>query len=124
MRSCLEAGHETSGRGSCPCTATPSCRVRAGLEEAALGAVATHGAGPVSLSPRGTMVGAESTFAFTRGARCVALAGGQATFHMETDRWPDAVPDAVNVEAAVSYANAFADLTVRLANEPEDNLLA
>ncbi len=92
----------------------------AGLEEAALGAVATHGAGPVSLSPRGTMVGAESTFALRRGARCVDLAGGHAIFHMEADRWPDAV----NVEAAVSYANAFADLTVRLANEPEENVPA
>jgi hypothetical protein len=38
---------------------------------------------------------------------------------MEEDRWPDAV----DVEAAVSYANAFADLTVRLASEPEENLL-
>ncbi len=84
-----------------------------------MGAVATHGAGPVSLFPRGTMVGAESTFAFRRGARCVALAGGHATFHMEADRWPDAV----DVEAAVSYANAFADLTVRLAVGPEENLL-
>ncbi len=65
------------------------------------------------------MVGAESPFAFTRRARCVALAGGHATFHVEADRWPDAV----NVEAAVSYANAFADLTVRLANKPEENLL-
>ncbi len=91
----------------------------AGLEEAALGAMAAHGAGPVSVSPRGTMVGAESTFAFRRGARCVALAGGHATFHMEADRWPDAV----DVEAAVSYANAFADLTVRLANGPEENPL-
>ena len=91
----------------------------AGLEEAAMGAVATHGAGPVSLSPRGTMVGAESTFVFRRGARCVALAGGHATFHMEADRWPDAV----DVEAAVCYANAFADLTVRLANEAEEDPL-
>ena len=91
----------------------------AGLEKAALRAVATHGAGPVSLAPRGTMVGAESAFAFRRGARCVALAGGHATFHMEADRWPDAV----DVEAAVSYANAFADLTLRLASGPEENLL-
>ena len=92
----------------------------AGLEEAALGAVAMHGAGPVSVAPRGTMVGAESSFAFRRGARCVALAGGHATFHMEADRWPDAV----DVEAAVSYANAFADLAVRLANGPEEHPLS
>ena len=120
MRSCLEAGRETSWRGSPP--HAPRLHLAAsdaGLEEAALGAVATHGAGPVSLSRRGTMVGAESTFAFRRGARCVALAGAHATFHMEADRWPDAV----DVEAVASYANAFANLAVRLANEPEENLL-
>ena len=90
-----------------------------GLEEAAFGAIAEHGAGPVLLSPRGSMVGAESTFVFRRGARCVALAGEHATFHMEADRWPDAV----DVEAVSSYASAFADLAVRLASGPGENLL-
>ena len=85
------------------------------LQEAARNALARCGAPPVSLAPRGTMVGVESTVVHRLGARCVAMAGGHALFHMEDDRWPDAV----DVEAVAGYASAFAEVASELARSGE-----
>ena len=57
------------------------------------------------------MVGAESNVVHAMGARCVAMAGGHAFFHMRSDRWPGAV----DVGAVAAYANAFADVAVEVA---------
>ncbi len=59
----------------------------------------------------GEMVGAESNVVHALGARCVAMAGGHAFFHMRSDRWPGAV----DVTAVAAYANAFADVAVEIA---------
>ena len=59
----------------------------------------------------GEMVGAESNVVHAMGARCVAMAGGHAYFHMRSDRWPGAV----DVAAVAAYANAFADVAVEIA---------
>ncbi len=81
------------------------------LEHAAQTALARHDAPETPPVARGEMVGAESNVVHGKGARCVALAGGHAYFHIETDRWPHAV----NVGAVARYANAFADVAVDLA---------
>ena len=57
------------------------------------------------------MVGAESNVVDALGARCAALAGGHAYFHMPEDRWPHAV----NVSDVSAYANAFAELAAGFA---------
>ena len=59
----------------------------------------------------GEMVGAESNVVHAMGARCVAMAGGHAYFHMRSDRWPGAV----DVAAVAAYANAFADVAAEIA---------
>jgi hypothetical protein len=59
----------------------------------------------------GEMVGAESNVVHAMGARCVAMAGGHAYFHMRSDRWPGAV----DVDSVAAYANAFSDVAVEVA---------
>lgn len=72
------------------------------------------GMGPISTTPDGTVAGAESKVVHAHGARCLAMAGGNAFFHLRSDRWPDAV----DLGAVAGYATAFADVAVDLANSP------
>ena len=84
-----------------------------GLERRMIDALASVGADAVPPAPRGTVVGAESRTVVTRGARCIAMAGHNALFHLEADRWPDAV----DVEAVAGFSNAFADVAAQLAGD-------
>ena len=88
-----------------------------GLDAIAVESLTRAGAGPVSATPRGNMVGAESNIVYERGARCVALAGPHALFHNEADRWPDAV----DVPSVARYANAFAEVAMKLAADGHDS---
>ncbi len=90
--------------------------VRLGTGDAALGSTASaalkrRGAPDTPSVGEGAMVGAESNVVHALGARCVAMAGGHAFFHMRSDRWPAAV----DVGAVAAYANAFADVAVEIA---------
>ncbi len=81
------------------------------LESAAHAALRRNGAPDTPSAGEGVMVGAESNVVHAMGARCVAMAGGHAYFHMRSDRWPGAV----DVAAVAAYANAFADVAVEVA---------
>ena len=81
----------------------------ASLESAARAALERRGAPDTPTAAE--MVGAESNVVHALGARCVAMAGGHAFFHMRSDRWPGAV----DVDAVAAYANAFADVAVEIA---------
>lgn len=70
------------------------------------------GMGPVPPAPDGTVVGDESKVVHSHGARCLAIAGGNAFFHLRSDRWPEAV----DLDAVAGYAAAFADAAVTLAD--------
>jgi hypothetical protein len=83
------------------------------LEELTRTALAQQQAGPVALAPRGTLPGGEARNIHERGGRYVSLAGSNALFHLEADRWPTAV----SVSAVTQYANAFAQLAVWLAED-------
>ena len=61
-------------------------------------------------APRGTTVGGESQAVARHGGRVVAMVGGNALFHLESDRWPDAV----DTEAVARFANAFTDIALQL----------
>ncbi len=81
------------------------------LERRMTTALERAGADPVPAAPRGTTVGGESQAVVAAGGRCVVMAGGNALFHMESDRWPEAV----DVAAVARYANAFTEVAVGLA---------
>ena len=66
---------------------------------------------PVSAAPRGTTLGGESHVAARHGGRVVALIGNNALFHLEADRWPEAV----DVGDVARFANAFTDVALQLA---------
>ena len=83
----------------------------AALESAARAALERRGAPVTPSAGEGEMVGAESNVVHAMGARCVAMAGGHAYFHMRSDRWPGAV----DVAAVAAYANAFADVAAEIA---------
>lgn len=83
----------------------------AALENAAQKALKRRGAPDTPTAGDGVMVGAESNVVHALGARCVAMAGGHAFFHMRSDRWPAAV----DVGAVAAYANAFADVAAEIA---------
>ena len=67
---------------------------------------------PVTAAPRGTTLGGESQLVARHGGRVVALIGNNALFHLETDRWPEAV----DVEAVARFAKAFTDIALQLAH--------
>ena len=93
----------------------PSPRLSASdtqLLQLARDALERAGMGPVPPAPTGTVVGAESKVVHDHGARCLAIAGGNAFFHVRSDRWPEAV----DVDAVAGYATAFADVAVTLAD--------
>ena len=81
------------------------------LEWRMMAALEHAGADPVPAAPRGTTVGGESQAVVAAGGRCVVMAGGNALFHLEADRWPEAV----NVAAVARYANVFTDVALSLA---------
>lgn len=81
------------------------------LERAALDALAAHAAGPPLVAPRGAAPNGEAHNVHLAGGRYVSLVGSNALFHLEADRWPEAV----DVAAVARYARGFADLTVALA---------
>ena len=74
-------------------------------------ALAQAGAPTASPVPRDTTVGAESQVVASHGGRVVAMVGGNAQFHLESDRWPDAV----DVEAVAGFARAFNKVALQLA---------
>ncbi len=61
--------------------------------------------------PRDTVPGGESRNIHLRGGRYVSLACGHATFHQQSDRWPDSV----DVASVASYAKAMTGLALKLA---------
>ena len=91
----------------------PSARFSAtddDLERQTQGAIERAGANSATPAPRGTTVGDESQEVARQGGRVVAMVGGNALFHLESDRWPEAV----DVEAVAAFANAFADVALQL----------
>ena len=72
------------------------------LASLTLDAMAAAGAPPVTLAPQGTVPGGESKNIHERGGRYVSFAGGSALFHLQDDRWPDAV----DVAAVSAYCDA------------------
>jgi hypothetical protein len=83
------------------------------LAELTRTALTQQQADPVAVAPHGTLPGGEARNIHERGGRYVSLAGGNALFHLEADRWPTAV----KVSAVAQYATAFAQLAVWLAED-------
>ena len=67
--------------------------------------------GSAAAAPRGTTVGQESQVVAGCGGRVVATVGGNVLFHLESDRWPEAV----DVEAVARFANAYSEVAGSLA---------
>ena len=63
------------------------------------------------VAPQGTIVGGESQAVAAQGGRLVSMVGGNALFHIESDRWPEAI----DVTAIARIANSFSDVATRLA---------
>ena len=80
------------------------------LEIMAATALEQHSANPVEAVPRGTTVGAESQVIAGLGGRVTAMVGGNPLFHLESDRWPDAV----DVDAVAGFASAYSDVAIEL----------
>ncbi len=78
---------------------------RAGLEAA--------GVEGVTAAPVGQVLGQESGVVASRGANCVSLLGGNAHFHMQSDRWPHAV----DVASVARQARGFSALVKQLAHQ-------
>ena len=81
------------------------------LEQQTQAALKRAGVISVAPAPRATTLGGESQVVARHGGRVAALVGGNALFHLETDRWPEAV----DVEAVARFANAFTDVALQLA---------
>lgn len=93
----------------------PSARFSAtddDLEDQTQLALEQAGANPAAPVPRGATVGAESQIVAHQGGRVVAMLGGNALFHLETDRWPEAV----DIQAVAGFARAFTDVASGLAS--------
>ena len=54
----------------------------------------------------GQILGRESAEVAKRGGTVIALVGDNALFHLENDRWPQAV----DVKKVAQYANVFTEL--------------
>jgi hypothetical protein len=96
--------------------AEPSVRVSASNEDLislAKACLTSQGVTGVLQAPAGRVLGLESGDIARRGGICVSLLGGNAYFHIESDRWPQAV-DAGSV---ARQAAAFAELVLGLAVE-------
>ena len=75
-------------------------------------AMATVGVTDMTLRTAGFVPGLESQEMHLRGGRVIGLVGGNAHFHLESDRWPDAV----DAKAIAEQANAVAKLVLNLAD--------
>ena len=84
------------------------------LEKLVREALGAEGIADVPAAPLGTAVGGESVVVHERGGRVVAMAGGHALFHLEADRWPEAV----DLDLVGRFARAFSGLAHRLAGAP------
>lgn len=66
------------------------------LESTALDSLAKAGAPAVAPAPRTARPGGESRNIYDLGGRYISLLGGSDVFHLEADRWPQAIdPDAI-----------------------------
>jgi hypothetical protein len=74
--------------------------------------MATVGVTEMTLRTAGLVPGLESQEMHSRGGRVIAFVGGNAHFHLESDRWPDAV----DATAIAEQANAVANLVLSLAD--------
>lgn len=81
------------------------------LETMIAEALEQHNANPAEAVPRGTTVGAESQVIAGLGGRVTAMVGGNPLFHLESDRWPDAV----DVDSVAGFAAAYSDVAIELA---------
>ena len=77
------------------------------LVRSALEQVDSVSAKPV---PRGITVGDESQAVARQGGHVVAIVGGNTLFHLESDRWPQAV----DVEAVAGFGKAFTEVALQL----------
>jgi hypothetical protein len=87
----------------------PAVRVSATVAEdlsLAEAALKRNGVNDASAASPGTVQGLESQLVHSLGGRVVSLLGGNAFFHLESDRWPVAV----DVASVARQANAAADL--------------
>ncbi len=82
------------------------------LYQLAQDALERAGARPVAPAPGGGVAGAGARVVSAHGAQSLAIASGHTFYHMEADRWPDAV----DVSTVAGYATAFADVAVNLAD--------
>lgn len=69
-------------------------------------ALARAGIAGLTQAPRSAVPGGESKNVHELGGSYVSLAGGSAVFHLEADRWPDAV----DVDAVAAYATAATEI--------------
>ena len=81
-----------------------------GLKALTRAALEDAGALPATPAPKGTTVGAESQVVARGGGRVAALVGRSPLFHLESDRWPQAI----DVESIGRFANGFASLALQL----------
>ena len=81
------------------------------LESTTAAALKRHNANSAEAMPRGTTVGAESQVIAGLGGRVTAMVGSNPLFHLESDRWPDAV----DVDAVAGFAAAYSDVAIQLA---------
>jgi hypothetical protein len=80
--------------------------------EIALQALAEADAPTVARAPRGTVPNGEAHNIHVAGGRYLSLVGSNAHFHLESDRWPDAV----DIAAIAAYARALSTVVSRLAS--------
>ena len=76
-------------------------------------ALEAAGVAQVTLAPQGSTVGAESQVVARGGGRVAALVGHSSLFHLETDRWPQAI----DAEAIGRVATAFTSLALQMSGE-------
>jgi len=82
------------------------------LERLATEAMTRAGCGPFSTIARGTVPCGEARNIRSRGGRYISLIGSNTRFHLETDRWPEAV----DIDAVARYATASSGLVTALAH--------
>lgn len=75
------------------------------------GALARAGVNGAVAAPPGTVLGGESVVVAGRGGRTIALVGGNAHFHLESDRFPEAV----DTTAVARQASACVEAALALA---------
>jgi hypothetical protein len=93
----------------------PSVRIfsaDAGLEARTLAALRAEGISEVVSAPPGTPPGGEARNIHRRGGRFITLVGGNAHFHLPSDRWPAAV----DIPSIARQARAFRALCSELAS--------